>query len=116
MSDVDQLQTVLLLIRDDLPALLGEGWPAFAARLDALLADLDAAADDAARAAVAARIELIFFDAPAADARLHETLAWLRSDVTAHGEEILLSGGGVMLGDIELPAVDEGWMTPREAA
>ena len=49
MSDIDQLQTVLLLIRDDLPALLGEGWPAFAARLDALLADLDAAADDAAR-------------------------------------------------------------------
>ena len=68
MSDIDQLQTALLLIRDDLPALLGEGWPAFAARLDALLADLDAAADDAARAAVAARIELLFFDAPAADA------------------------------------------------
>ena len=116
MSDVDQLQTVLLLIRDDLPALLGEGWPAFAARLDALLVDLDAAVDDAARAAVAAHLELLFFDVPAADARLHETLTWLRSDITAHGEEILLSGGGVMLGDIELPVVDEGWLTPREAA
>lgn len=74
MDRIQRYLAAIQALRPQLPALLGDAWPAFQQELDDYLARLARSADAEEQQRILGEIDLLFYDHPAADDAFQETL------------------------------------------